>query len=191
MMKVTCLYGSPRSNGNSAQIAKKFIQEAENLGAEVTQFTLNTLNFKGCQGCYVCKTKQDHCTLNDDLKPVLESVKETDILVIATPVYYSDITSQLKAFIDRTYSFVEADYMTNPNASRLDKGKKLVFIQTQEAGKESFGDIFTKYSLYFQFYGFEECKFIQVGSVGQLTDMTGQKEVFKEVEETAKLLCAA
>jgi multimeric flavodoxin WrbA len=190
-MKVTCLFGSPRTNGNSAQIAKRFLDEAESLGAEVTQFTLNKLNFKGCQGCDVCKTKQDHCVVDDDLKPVLESVRETDVLVIATPVYFTDITSQLKAFIDRTYSFVEADYMTNPNASRLKKGKKLVFIQTQDAGQESFGDIFTRYSLFFQFYGFEECKFIQAGGVGQSSDMKDQQDIFEKATETAKLFCAA
>ena len=190
-MKVTCLFGSPRPKGNSAHIAKKFIAEAENLGAEVEQFRLNTLDLKGCQGCDACKTRQDHCVVDDDLKQVLASVKETDILVIATPVYYSDIPSQLKAFVDRTYSFVEADYMTNPNASRLEKGKKLVFIQTQEADPEAFKDIFARYSLYFQFYGFEECKLILAGGVGQKSDSTEQKEAFKEAEETARLLCAA
>lgn len=190
-MKVTCLYGSPRPNGNSAQIAKKFIQEAENLGAEVTQFSLNKLDLKGCQGCYICKTKQDRCVQDDDLTQVLESVRETDILVIATPVYYSDVPSQMKAFVDRTYSFVDADFMTNPNASRIEKGKKLVFIQTQEAGKESYKDIFKKYSLYFQFYGFEECKLIQACALGLSAEFNGQEDVFKEVEETAKIFCAA
>lgn len=190
-MKVTCLYGSPRPNGNSAQIASKFIDEAKNLGADVTEFALNKLNYKGCQGCDTCKNKLDYCVMDDDLKAVLEAVRETDVLLIATPVYYFDVPSQLKAFIDRTYSFIDADYMTNPNASRLDKGKKLVFIQTQEAGNESFGEIFSKYSLAFQLYGFEECKLIQAGGLGQSNDMAGQEEVFKEAEETAKLLCAA
>lgn len=190
-MKVTCLFGSPRTNGNSAQIAKKFLDEAESLGANVERFALNKLKFKGCQGCDVCKTKQDHCVVDDDLTTVLERVKETDILVVATPVYFADVPSQLKAFIDRTYSFVDADYLTNPNASRLKKGKKLVFIQTQEAGEESYGEIFSKYSLFFQFYGFEECKFIQASSVGQSSNITERQEIFEKAEEIAKLLCAA
>jgi len=190
-MKITCLYGSPRPNGNSAQIARHLLDKAESMGAEVAQFKLNKLDFKGCQGCDVCKTKQDYCAVDDDLKQVLESVKETDILVIATPVYYMDIPSQLKAFIDRTYSFVDADYMINPNASRLEKGKKLVFIQTQEAGPESFKDIFARYSLFFQFYGFAECKLILAGNVGQNSDIKEQQGVFKEAEETVKLFCTA
>jgi multimeric flavodoxin WrbA len=116
---------------------------------------------------------------------------ETGILSIATAVYYADVPSQLKAFIDRTYSFVEADYLTNPNASRLKKGSKMVFIQTQEAGKESYDDIFSKYSLFFQFYGFEECKYIRACGIGQTGNIKERKEVFEETEETAKLLCAA
>jgi multimeric flavodoxin WrbA len=189
-MKVTCLFGSPRTNGNSAQIARRFLDEAEKHGAEVKQFVLNRLNFKGCQGCDVCKTKQDQCAVDDDLKPVLEAVRETDILVIATPVYYADVTSQLKAFIDRTYSFVDADYMTNPDASRLKKGKKLVFIQTQEAGEGSFSDVFKKYNLFFKFYGFEDSRFIHAYSIGQSGNMDERHEIFEQAVETAKHFCS-
>jgi multimeric flavodoxin WrbA len=78
-----------------------------------------------------CKTKLDRCVLKDDLSEVLDAVRETDILVMATPVYYGEVSSQLKGFIDRTFSFLVPDYTTNPNPSRLQSNKKLVFIQTQ------------------------------------------------------------
>ncbi len=188
-MQVTCLCGSPRTKGNSSQIANHFLTQARKMGAEVQHFNLNKLNYKGCQGCDVCKTKLDRCVLDDDLKPVLEAVRQTDILVLSTPVYYADVSSQLKAFIDRTYSFVEADYMTNPNASRLEKGKKLVFIQTQEAGSEAYTELFSKYSLFFNFYGFDQCEYIQACNVGQSGNIQEKTEVFKSAEKIAKSFC--
>ena len=95
-MKVTCLLGSPREKGNSAALAKKFCKTAESLGASIRTVSLNTLNFRGCQGCMACKTKLDKCALEDDLTEVLEAIRETDVLVLASPVYYWDVSSQLK-----------------------------------------------------------------------------------------------
>ena len=117
-MKIVSLLGSPRPNGNSARIAARFCTAAENLGAEVKTFALNKLNYRGCQACMACKTKLDRCILEDDLTPVLDAVRETDLLLLASPVYYGDLSSQLKGFIDRTYSYFVPDFHTNPKPSR-------------------------------------------------------------------------
>ncbi|MCX5909437.1 MAG: flavodoxin family protein, partial [Deltaproteobacteria bacterium] len=134
-MKITCLLGSPRPDGNSATLAKHFCSTAEKLGATVQTFSLNTLHYKGCQGCMACKTKMDKCILQDDLTQVLESIRESDVLVMATPVYMVEMTSPLRAFIERAYSYFVPDFATNPNPSRL-SGKKMVFIQTQGRPEE-------------------------------------------------------
>lgn len=189
-MNVVAIFGSPRVKGNSAQLANRFLARAEVLGAEVQRFVLNKMNFKGCQGCDVCKTKLDRCVLEDDLTKVLDAVRPADLVVIATPVYFFDVPSQLKAFIDRTYSFVDADFMTNPDASRLKKGKKLLFIQSQEAGEGMYTEVFARYSLAFQFYGFE-CTLIQACGVGQKGDIQALPAVFEEVDQAAHLICGA
>jgi len=67
----------------------------------------------------------------DDLEKVLDAVRRADVLVMASPIYYGEVASQIKAFIDRTYSFLASDYVTNPHPSRLSPGKKMVFILTQ------------------------------------------------------------
>src|SRR5690242_13764760 len=104
-MKIVCLLGSPRENGNSAAIANRLCTTAEGLGAEVHTIVLNKLQYRGCQGCMACKTKLDRCALKDDLTEILDLIRETDILVLATPVYFWDVTSQLKTFLDRTFSY--------------------------------------------------------------------------------------
>ena len=101
-MKIVSLLGSPRTAGNSATIANHVLKIAGELGAETRSFELNRLNYQGCQACYACKTKLDRCVLKDDLSEVLAAVSEADAAVLASPVYYGDITSQLKGFGETT-----------------------------------------------------------------------------------------
>ncbi len=54
-MKIIAVLGSPRSNGNSAFIARHFLETARKLGAETQSFALNTLTYRGCQACRACK----------------------------------------------------------------------------------------------------------------------------------------
>ena len=184
-----CLLGSPREKGNSAAIANRFCYTAEKLGAEVQTFALNKLEYRGCQGCMACKTKLDRCVLEDDLTEVLEAVRETDVLVLATPVYFWDVTSQLKAFLDRTYSYLVPDFMTNPNRSRLPSGKKLVFIQVQGHPDESmFNNVFPKFDYFFKGYGFSATHLIRACGVRE-PGMKHAKDVMKLAEETAEKIC--
>ncbi len=146
-MNITCLLGSPRQNSNSSAIAGRFTETAAKLGAKVETVVLNQINYKGCQGCMACKTTSDKCVQQDDLAGVLESLKKTDVFVLATPVYCSDVPGHVKCFLDRTFSYMRPDFRTAPNASRVPPGKKLVFIITQGAPvEEMFADIPQKYT---------------------------------------------
>ena len=146
-MKISCLIGSPRKNSNSAAIAAKFTETATGLGAQVETVILNDLKYRGCQGCMACKTTSEECVLNDDLAGVLESLKQADVIVLALPVYCSDVPGQVKCFIDRTYSYMKPSYLSDSNPSRVPPGKKLVFIVTQGAPVENlFSDIPQRYT---------------------------------------------
>ena len=188
-MKIVCLLGSPRSKGNSTALAKRFCDEAKSLGGKVQLFSLNKLNYKGCQACMACKTKLDKCILKDDLEKVLESVKHCDVLVIASPVYYGDVTSQVKAFIDRTYSYLEPDYQSNPHPSRLSPEKKLVFILAQGQPDETqFDDVFPRYDPFFRWYGFET-SLIRVCGVMEVGDVEAHLDAMTLAAETAQKIC--
>jgi multimeric flavodoxin WrbA len=190
-MKIVCLLGSPRKQGNSATIANRFCSTAEGLGAEVKTFTLNNLHYRGCQACMACKTKLDRCALKDDLAEVLDAVRETDVLVMASPVYFGDISSQLKTFIDRTYSYLVPDFMTNPRKSRLAPGKKLVFILAQNnPDPNNFADIYPKFQFFSRAYaGFGESHLIRACGVGEPGDVAGHEKVMKLAETTAEKIC--
>jgi len=130
-MKITCIVGSPRKNGSCAAIAGRFVNVAEGLGATSETFVLNELAFRGCQACMACKGKLDRCAVKDDLTRVFESMGTADIIIAATPVYSGYASGQFKCFMDRCYSLLAPDYMTNPQPSRLPPGKKAVVITTQ------------------------------------------------------------
>lgn len=185
-MKVVCLLGSPRLKGNSATLAGEFCNTARKRGAAVRTFALNKLSYRGCQACMACKKKRDKCVLKDDLAPVLEAVRDCDVLVMATPTYYGEVSSQLKAFIDRTYSYLVPDFVTNPQPSRLAPGKKLVFIQTQtDPDAAHFGDVFIRYQSFFQWYGFRECRLVRATGVSEVGDVLKKKAVLKLAAKTA------
>jgi multimeric flavodoxin WrbA len=137
-----------------------------------------------------CKTKLDRCILEDDLTEVLEAVRETDVLVLATPIYYWDVTSQLKAFLDRTFSYLVPDFLTNPNRSRLASGKKLIFIQVQGNPDESmFTDVFPKFDYFFKGYGFSETHLIRTCGVREQGEVEAHEEVMTLAETTAEKIC--
>jgi len=189
-MKIVSLLGSPRSGGNSATIANHVTLTASDLGAEARTFELNRLSYRGCQGCYVCKTRLDRCVLNDDLSEVLAAVREADVVVLASPVYYGDITSQLKGFIDRTFSYLVPDYRTNPQPSRLTP-KKLVIVLTQGHPDEGmFADIFPRYQGFLTWMGFSEVRLIRACGIGPGNIDAVPEQVLRQAEETARALLA-
>ncbi len=185
-MKILSILGSPRSGKISASIANRFTETAEKFGADVQNYELNRLTYRGCQGCYACKKGLDHCILNDGLTPVLNAVHDSDLVVLSSPVYFGDVTSQLKGFIDRTYSYLTPEYMTSSEPSRLSP-KKLVFVLSQGHPDESlFADIFTRYEPFLKWVGFAERRLIRCCGYGPLTIDLVPEITLKQAEDVAK-----
>lgn len=104
-MKVIAINGSARKNGNSATMLKHAINGAKKAGAEARLVNLYTLQYKGCTGCVKCKLlggkSFGHCAQRDDLTEVLEEAICSDVLLVASPVYFNDVTSALRSFLER------------------------------------------------------------------------------------------
>jgi multimeric flavodoxin WrbA len=187
-MKISCLIGSPRKNSNSADIAAKFTQTAASLGAQVETVILNNLKYRGCQGCMACKTTSETCVLDNDLAGVLESLKKADVIVMALPVYCSDVPGQVKCFIDRTYSYMKPSYLSDPNPSRVPLGKKFVFILTQGAPMENlFADIPQRYTGFLKrSMGFGDTYLIRGVGVGGGGAVGVPDQFLRQAEELAR-----
>ena len=187
-MKISCLLGSPRQNSNSAAIAGRFTDTAASLGAKVETVVLNQLNYRGCQGCMSCKTTSDKCVQEDDLGGVLESLKEADVIVMAMPVYCSDVPGQVKCFLDRTFSYMKPGYINETYPSRVPAGKKLVFIITQGAPMEDlFAEIPQKYSAFLKrSMGFGDAYIIRGIGVGGGGAVGVPDQYLQKAEEIAR-----
>lgn len=183
-MKIVAVLGSPRTQGNSASLAQRFLDMAQELGAEVQKFFLNTMDFKGCQGCGTCKTKSAECVLEDDLAEVLEAIKQVDILLLASPVYFGDISGQLKCFFDRTYSYANPDF-----TSRVPSGKKAIMALVQaDPRAENFNDIFPRYERWLKVFGFAPVYLLRATGVRDPGDINQQAGVLEQAAALAREL---
>lgn len=104
-MRFCILMGSPRLNGNTAQIVKPFITELKEKGAIVDYITLADKNISPCLGCYACQnvTGEYGCVQHDDMYDIVSQIVEADFLVLATPIYSWYCTTEMKAVLDRHY----------------------------------------------------------------------------------------
>lgn len=102
-MKVVGINGSPRKNGNTSQIIKMIFEELEKEGIETEMVQLGGNLVRGCAGRRQCVEKQNkRCVLEDDIiNDCLEKMFEADGIILGSPVYYSNVTTEMKALIDR------------------------------------------------------------------------------------------
>jgi multimeric flavodoxin WrbA len=103
-MKTIVVNASPRKKWNTADIMQAAQKGAESVGAETEYFNLYDLVFKGCRCCLACKMKdktKGKCYWKDDLTPVLEKILEADALLIGTPIYFGQPTSEFRALLER------------------------------------------------------------------------------------------
>ena len=105
-MKALFINGSPRKNGNTAQMLKRAMDGAKEAGAEVELVNLydRSLNYKGCMSCFACKLKggkKGVCSFKDDLLPILQKAMEADVLVCGSPNYCGYPSAALRAFMER------------------------------------------------------------------------------------------
>jgi NAD(P)H-dependent FMN reductase len=127
--KVIGILGSPLTEGNTAQLFERALKGAQDAGCEVEKIIVVNLDFQACQEMMFCK-EHETCILDDDMQAMYPKLRETDGLIIATPVMTMGIPGKLKSFIDRFQVFFMAKYMRNKSliSNEKKKGRKGLFI---------------------------------------------------------------
>ncbi len=185
-MPTVCLLGSPRRGGNSDRLADRFIQRAGQLGAPVEKIALSSLSYAGCRNLFRCKKDLDHCGQRDDLTPVLEAVSGAEVLVLASPVYFTSITGQLKLAIDRFFSFFVPGYPTAEIKSRLTPGRHLVFLQTQGEPEDRYADLMESFSASFKGLGFDNHHLVRAWDVREPGDISPDSHALQDCDRVAE-----
>ena len=101
--KILVISGSARRGGNSDLLCDQFIKGAEESGNKTEKIRLAEKKIKDCIGCMSCKRNEAKCVLDDDMPLIAEKILASDVLVIASPVYYYAVNGLVKIFIDRTF----------------------------------------------------------------------------------------
>jgi multimeric flavodoxin WrbA len=100
-LKAIAIVGSPRKQGNTEILARHALKAIEEEGLTTELVRLAGLEIKPCTACMVCK-KEERCPLEDDLFPIYLKMKESDAIILASPVYFGSATASIKALMERT-----------------------------------------------------------------------------------------
>jgi multimeric flavodoxin WrbA len=108
--KIVVLLGSPRKNGNTEILAEAFIRGAEAAGNTVAGITLQQLEINCCRDCKYCVNHNGECVQKDGMSEVYPALYQADVLVLASPIYFSGFTAQIKKVIDRMYTMLGKEF---------------------------------------------------------------------------------
>ena len=175
-MKIIGICGSPRK-GNSEWMLRKLLETAAKSGAETELLLLREMDIQPCRGCLACEAggseRKGICVIKDDMTGAFPKLLAADIIVLATPVYFSMLSGLLKNFMDRTC----------PIWTKL-QGKKAAGLAAAEEGiGQTIQNLKTYTSL---------CKMDWAGSVTTLAkkpgDAAGNKSLERRLERLARKL---
>lgn len=108
--KIVILNGSPRRKGNTSALVREFTKGAESVGNMVTEFFLDSMDIHGCKGCFGGhSSKACPCVQKDDMAQIYPAVKDCDVIVLATPLYYWNMSGQLWTAVDHLFAMEEGD----------------------------------------------------------------------------------
>jgi multimeric flavodoxin WrbA len=101
-MKVAAFNGSPRKKGNTYHAIQTVLRELKKEGIKTELIQLGGEQIKGCKACFVCFKKKDkRCVQNDKLNMFIEKMSEAEGIIIGSPTYFSNVSTEVKALIDR------------------------------------------------------------------------------------------
>jgi len=126
-MKAIAINGSPRENGNTHRLIQKVFTPLRQAGFETEIIQIGGRPIRGCMACMKCKElKNKQCSIHTDIvNEIIQKVFQSDILLLASPTYFADITSEMKGFIDRL------GYVSGANGRLMEKkiGAALVAVR--------------------------------------------------------------
>ena len=109
MKKIVIISSSIRNKSNSELLAQQALQGALESGNHAELITLKDKDIRFCKGCLACQ-KTMKCVIKDDVSKILEKVKSADTVVFVTPIYYYELSGQLKTLLDRLNPLYPQEY---------------------------------------------------------------------------------
>ena len=171
--KIVILNGSPRKMGNTTALTAEFTKGAEEAGNTVIEFFLDSMEIHGCKGCFGGhSSKECPCVQKDDMSKIYPEVKDCDIIVLATPLYYWNMSGQIRTAIDRLFALEEGD-------GNLLRGHGKASILLMSAEGNGFDDVLLYYNHLMEHLKWENLGHVLAGGNGDIGDIKGKPELEK------------
>jgi multimeric flavodoxin WrbA len=142
-MKVVAINGSPRKKGNTALLLKTVMAELEQEGIETEFVQLGGKKVRGCKACMKCfETKDNRCVIEKDMiNEVIARMSEADGILIGSPTYFANVSTEVKALIDR------AGMVAIANGRNLRRKVGAAVVAVRRAGAVTTFDAINKFFL--------------------------------------------
>ena len=141
-MKVLGIYGSPRKRGNTDILLDKALEGARSAGAEVDSVYARELDISGCLECGGCD-KTGKCVVKDDMQTIYPLLQAADVILLASPIFFYGMSSQVKALIDRSQAMWAKRMLgkTRDERKNYDSGKGYLIAVGATRGKNLFDGV--------------------------------------------------
>ncbi|TKB27114.1 flavodoxin family protein [Desulfopila sp. IMCC35006] len=170
-MKILGIDGSPRKDGNTEKLVRRILAGAEAAGGRIEFLKLADLTIDYCMGCGACRATGD-CVMHDDMDRVYDTLQQSDVIVLGSPVYAWQVSGNTKVFMDRLCRVLTPQY-----ESRLNGPKKIAFAYTQgNPDAEKFKPYFDYQEKLFPFLGFTLAGRVQATGTRAKEDILAQQE---------------
>ena len=187
-MRVLGVAGSPRRNGNTDVLLAEFLRGAADKGAETKTIVLNRMKFVGCQHCDAC-LKSGECILKDDMQDIYPEFEKADVIVLASPMQFMDMTAPMKAMIDRFQAKWVNKYVLKRPPLGEDKPRKGFLIAVGGTKyKNLFDAILLVVKTFFIIIDVEYAGDMLIRSVDELGAINDHPEYLKQAYEAGQKL---
>ncbi len=169
--KIVILNGSPRRKGNTSVLVRAFTEGAESVGHTVTEFFLDSMNIHGCKGCFGGHSSREcPCVQRDDMDKIYPAVRESDVIVLASPLYYWNMSGQIRTAVDRLFALEEGD-------GNLLRGHDRASALLMAAEGHGFEDVVLYYDNRLEHLRWKPLGHVLAGGNGEIGDIEGKPEI--------------
>lgn len=171
MKKVLIISTSLRNNANSEILAKEAERGAKDAGHDVKFVSLKDKDIKFCKGCLACQ-KLGKCVIDDDANEITADMKEADVIIWATPIYYYEMSGQMKTLIDRANSL----FATGKKFSEV-----YVITTSADSSEGVVKSVISGVNGWIScFNGVKLCKFLEAGGLDNPNEVTNRKDLMEK-----------
>lgn len=188
-MKILALNGSHRKNGNTSILMREILSAAEQAGASTETLFLGDYQLDACSGCEGC-SRSWQCVIRDDYAALVAKLDQADALVLASPTYWYSVTSDMKRFIDRSYSLIQFPHTRKEWISKYQgRGKLCITAAVCEQEEEAMmGDTLSLLSSFARDIGLELVDSVKALGCFAAGSIEANKEALHQAELAGQTL---